>query len=345
MSFVAAWRKEVSRAFDLPGNSTAGRTIPVDFWGTPREVYANANLSIYSAQRCNARCAFCVEELRPASRGQDLRHTRATDVPDDTYFAALHATLVATAVLRPSVSITGGEPSLDPRLPEILRRTAGARKHTLTTNASGLLQHREGRTVLDHVLDAGVHHLNISRAHPDHDRNHRLMGYREGLTDDELMQVVRRCAAAGTRVRLSCVLLRSAIHDLQGVRSYLRFAQSVGVDAVIFRRLMGTDPTTHARNHVVRYCDRQRTELTPLLEGLSHAPDFHLQRQVVGYYYYVEVWRWQGVDVCFEEADLAQLERTKSRDDVVHELVFHPSGTLASTWQPYDGVLGPPPRG
>ena len=25
--------------------------------------------SVYSAQTCNARCAFCVEELRPASRG------------------------------------------------------------------------------------------------------------------------------------------------------------------------------------------------------------------------------------------------------------------------------------
>ena len=28
--------------------------------------------------------------------------------------------------------------------------------------------------------------------------------------------------------------------------------------------------------------------------------------------------------------------------DVIQELIFHPNATLASTWQPWDGVLGPP---
>jgi hypothetical protein len=48
------------------------------------------------------------------------------------------------------------------------------------------------------------------------------------------------------------------------------------------------------------------------------------------------------VDVVFEEADLARLEHVKQRaPDIIHELVFHPSAVLASTWQPWDGVLGP----
>jgi len=25
----------------------------------------------------------------------------------------------------------------------------------------------------------------------------------------------------------------------------------------------------------------------------------------------------------------------------IHELVFHPNAELASTWQPWDGILGP----
>lgn len=49
------------------------------------------------------------------------------------------------------------------------------------------------------------------------------------------------------------------------------------------------------------------------------------------------------MDVVFEAADLVQLERVKrAQPGVVHELVFHPSATLCSTWQPWDGVLGPP---
>ena len=54
------------------------------------------------------------------------------------------------------------------------------------------------------------------------------------------------------------------------------------------------------------------------------------------------MWRYDGMDVVFEEADLAQLEAAKRRDPAtIHELVFHPSGLLASTWQPWDGILGP----
>jgi cyclic pyranopterin phosphate synthase len=46
----------------------------------------------------------------------------------------------------------------------------------------------------------------------------------------------------------------------------------------------------------------------------------------MGYYYYVEVWRYGAVDVVFEEADLAQLEQVKLRDrQTIHELVFHPN--------------------
>jgi hypothetical protein len=47
------------------------------------------------------------------------------------------------------------------------------------------------------------------------------------------------------------------------------------------------------------------------------------------------------MDVVFEEADLARLEETKRVDpDLIHELIFHPNARLASTWQPWDGILG-----
>src|SRR5207247_2368843 len=75
-------------------------------------------------------------------------------------------------------------------------------------------------------------------------------------------------------------------------------------------------------------------------------PRFRLVRQIVGYYYYVECFRLGDVSVVFEEADLAQLETAKRlMQGVVHELVFHPNARLASTWQPWDGLLSskPPP--
>ena len=67
--FNEAWRREKYRAFDVFKNSTGRGVVEFELWGRPVTVYSNANFSIYSAQPCNAACRFCVEELRPASRG------------------------------------------------------------------------------------------------------------------------------------------------------------------------------------------------------------------------------------------------------------------------------------
>jgi cyclic pyranopterin phosphate synthase len=343
--FVPQWRRRKSAAFDLAANSTAGGTRTLDLWGRSIEIYGNANFSIYSAQVCNARCRFCVEELRPASRGRALAQQRTIEADDAVYFDALERCLDALRPMQPTISITGGEPSKDPRLPRILELCARfpSKRRSLTTNGSGLLdRHGDGR-LIEHIVAGGVEHLNISRAHPDHEHNARLMVFREGLSVEQLREVVAVARAGGTRVRLSCVLVERAIDSLAGIRSYLEFAAAIGVDNVIFRQLMHVDRDSVAENFVVAFSDRRRTRLEPLLDAMSEDHEFEFQRQIVGYYYYVEVWRHAGIDVVFEEADLAQLERTKqTMPGIVHELIFHPNAKLASTWQPWDGVLGPP---
>ena len=107
-TFNDTWRRQKSAAFDLYENSTAQNVVRFDLWGRPVTLYANANLSIYSAQRCNAACRFCVEELRPLSRGRLLQLQKTTEPDDTRYFRALENTLEALAPLSPTLSITGG---------------------------------------------------------------------------------------------------------------------------------------------------------------------------------------------------------------------------------------------
>ena len=313
LSFNANWRRLKSRAFDLNRNSTAGRTIRFALWGRPVEVYQNANLSVYSRQACNAKCHFCVEELRPSSRGDELQRQKTIESNDDLYFAAMEAVLDGLRPLHPTLSVTGGEPSKDPRLPRILSigEVYQSRKRTVTTNGSGLLDMRAGHHVIEWIADTKVKHLNISRAHPDHDVNAKLMVLKDGLNLEQLRQVVTIAQQGGTRIRLSCVLLKGQIDSVERIVDYLRFAQSLGVDNVIFRQLMHTDPATVLRNHVVQYSDRSRAKLETILDQSSDDTRFAFQRQIIGYYYYVEVWRYENIDVVFEEADLAQLEETK----------------------------------
>ena len=339
--------------------STGAGFLPVQFGATTYRVYDNANLSVYSAQTCNARCPFCVEELRPLSRGVELESQKRVLSDDDRYFEALDRALVVLGPVAPSVSITGGEPSLDPRLPEILAtlRRHAARKLTMTTNGSGLLNGiSAGGDVLERVLAAEPKHLNISRAHPDERINQRIMAIRPFHSNEALREIVMRANGSGVRVRLSCVLLNGYTETLQDCVAYLEWAASLGVDNVVFRQLMQVDPATVRRNYVTRFSDQRRAPMAPLLEsihpsgGLPGDSRFSFIRQVLGYYYYVEVYRYEGtagaVDVCIEGADLSIIERDRQRpgnEDVVHELIFHPDATLSSTWQPWDGVLLPAP--
>jgi cyclic pyranopterin phosphate synthase len=343
--FVDAWRRDKCRAFDLFTNSTARSLVEFDLWGRPVTVYANANFSIYSAQRCNAACRFCVEELRPASRGGLLSIQKSIEHDEVRYFRALEQTLDALRPLSPTISITGGEPSKDARLGRILQLAAThwAPRKTLTTNGSGLFDHRNGVRVIDIMCEARLNHLNISVAHPEREKNVRLMRLPSALSAQQLGAAVHLAKSAGIRVRLSCVLLSEAIHSLESILDYLGFARDIGVDNVIFRQLMQTDRTTNGDDSVVRYSDQQRALIEPILNRISHDVRFEFVRQIVGYYYYVEVWRCGGIDVVFEEADLGQLEVVKrSNPNVIHELIFHPNARLASTWQPWDGQLGPP---
>lgn len=354
MTVAPALRAAGPLAFDLERTSSAGFAAPQRIFGHTLRVYGNANLSIYVRQRCNARCAFCVEELRPLSRGVALADQRATEADDERYFARLDATLAEVGRVVRSVSVTGGEPSRDPSLPGILRRVAALPwlRRTMTTNGSGLWLQREGRPVIEHVVAAGLDHLNISRAHPDAAENARLMNMRGapedggGLPDDALAAAIARAEAGGVAVRLSCVLLAEGVADLAGVEAVLAWAAARGVRSVIFRELMRHDPERAAPGGVARYSDRQRVPMRPLLAALDAHPHFRPIRQIVGYYYYVEVFATERygapMRVTFEAADLARIEaQRRAAPDLIHELIFHPNGTLCTTWQPWDGQLGP----
>ncbi|MFC1743613.1 radical SAM protein [Candidatus Riflebacteria bacterium] len=342
--FIKNWRLKKSSAFELYTNSTAKKAIDFRLWNNSVTVYANANLSIYSAQECNAACGFCIEKLRPASRGLQLAQQKTIELDDIKYFSNLRAVLKALRPLNPSVSITGGEPSKDPRLPGILilLQEFNCRKRTITTNGSGLFDKYDGKSILDWLIEYNIQHLNISLAHPDLTENSRLMNLHDGLNLEALRQVTATCKNNLIRPRLSCILLKSEIDSLAKIITYLEFARSIGIDNVVFRELMKSHRVAENDYKIINFCESRRVKLTKILSELSNHNKFSFIKQVIGYYYYVEVWKYKNIDVLFEEADLRQLEKSKQKEPgIIHEMVFHPNATLCSTWQPWDGVLGP----
>ena len=64
------------------------------------------------------------------------------------------------------------------------------------------------------------------------------------------------------------------------------------------------------------------------------------EKNILGYYYYVEIYNYKGVAVCSESADLrVQKQEKDSHKDFVYEMVFHPNGNLNGSWVDSEDIL------
>ena len=312
-----------------------------DFEGKERRVYTNANLSIFTNESCNANCSFCVDQLRFENKGKTFVKSRIAD--DEEYFKRLEYVLKTLRPLNTSISVTGGEPTKSRRLIRILQliEKYGFRKRVITTNGSGLLDVYDNKFVLQYIIDAHFDHLNISKTHFHEDTNAKLMLFDNSyFTNEQMEYVVRRAIKAGVRPRLSCLLLKEGIHDVEGITKYLDFYGNMGVDNIIFRETMDYDESAMRNRAKMDFLRRNKIYLDDVWEEMEQDPRFAPLKQVLGYYYYVEIYKYKRIDVCMESANLRAIDQQKSKaPDTVFEMIFHPNGNLCGSWVEDEDIL------
>ena len=331
------------KAFDISDKEL----IPLKIGMKKYLIYGNVNLSVFLTDECNAVCKFCVARLRYFHEGVDFVKPKIDD--DEMYFERMKEVLAAVKSVNPSVSLRGGEPTLSHRLPRALSilDSFNARKRTITTNGSGLLRRVEldGKTILEKLIDYRLAHLNISRAHFDEKINQEIMQINGGFPNSDLEFIISKARRHNVRPRLSCMLLREHIHTISDVLAYLDWAESMGADNVVFRQIMSFNEASVMRGSIPEYCLKNTVDLNPLWEQIEKDTRFTIINQVLGYYYYVEVYRYRNIDVVFEAADLKQIDAEKRRSffklgsPVVYEMVFHPNGNLCGSWREGKEVL------
>lgn len=319
-------------------------SVPFRFVTGDRFAYKNLNLSIFVDDYCNADCKFCVAQLRYAHRG--LMYLKPHIEDDATYLRRVEEVLERIRPLDPSVSITGGEPTLSARLPEVLRivDSLGFRKRTITTNGSGLMTRRNGKTVLEHLLEHRWDHFSISRAHHDDEVNRRIMRFTkdsEYFGKDALRQVLRETAGTDLHHRMSCLLLREGIATVDGIRDYVDACHELGADNFIFRELMDYDRTA-VNSEKIAYCDANKVRLNDIWADLEGVPEFEPYLNILGYYYYVEIYKYRGCTVASESADMRRQYAEKGKHpEMVYEMVLHNNGNLCGSWVDTEDVLDP----
>lgn len=311
-------------------------------------IYHNANMSIHVTDKCNADCGFCIAHLRYLNEG--LVYLKPEISEDEKYYQRLDEILNLTKVINPSVSITGGEPTVNRKLPTILKilSSHNVRKRTITTNGTGLFYKVPGtdKTILDALSDYNLEHLNVSRAHFNNKLNAEIMVMKEHLMPEGMIEeIAQEAKIKNIKIRLSCALLKNGISSYDDIMRYIDWGLKLGADNIIFRQLMQFDDKKVQPGRIPIYCKTEEIDLIPIWEYFDSISDFELYHQVLGYYYYVEVRKFKGINVVSESADLriinSQLDKFKEKFNkkTAFEMVFHPNGNLCAGWNEHEQVI------
>ncbi len=190
---------------------SAGLPPPRDALARPLRVL---RLSVIEA--CNFRCPYCM----PADRIAD---DHGLDASSRLSFDELDTMARAFAALGASkLRITGGEPLLRKRLPELVARLAridGIDDIALTTNGSLLA------TQAHALRDAGLQRITVSLDTLDAEVFRRMSGGR-GALDDVLAGIEAARAAGFGPIKLNCVVQRG-LNDA-GIERLAEYARTGG---------------------------------------------------------------------------------------------------------------------
>lgn len=189
------------------------------------------NFTIVVDSRCNSKCDFCIFH----------DSEKIIRVCDETYLRNLEHIFYELRNLPIEVTITGGEPTLFPeRLVRILNLTKkyGLKHRTFSTNGIGLLNLYHGKLILQYMKECGaVRNINLSRMAIDQKENDSIF-HSNTLTLDEIKTIAQFCHINDMDVRLSCNLMKSYIHTPEQILDYIRMAEEVNIENIIFRELV-----------------------------------------------------------------------------------------------------------
>lgn len=213
---------------------------------------------VLAGNLCNNNCLFCMEHEREGGdfRGLDVSAARVRE-------------LLAEGAGSEEVMFTSGEPTLNPELPEMLRRARelGFRRIGLTTNGRRLSYERYARL----LLRSGLNHLVVSVHGPDarsHDAQTRSPGSFE-QTAAGLAVLSRLRREHRFTLHTSTVV---GTRNVRRLGEVLEFLRPFGVDQVVLNVMQPLGRAARLGRKVVAPYSEVVREVSALLRRLGDPP-------------------------------------------------------------------------
>ncbi len=173
---------------------------------------AATDLRISLTDRCQLRCTYCMPE-------DGLQWLRKSELLDDDEIVRLADVFVSLGV--ESIRLTGGEPTLHPRLPAIISRLAAlAPRPELSLTTNGVTLARDAGA----LATSGLDRINVSLDTLDRERFRRLT--RRDRLDDVLAGLAATAAAGLSPIKINAVLARE--HNLDEASDLVEWALRSG---------------------------------------------------------------------------------------------------------------------
>ncbi|MGW0358953.1 radical SAM protein [Nocardia nova] len=285
-----------------------------------------AILTVVVLSKCNAACHFCSNEITFTPAGRTLEWNSAVKRARD---------FALTAGVR-KVAYTGGEPTLHPqRLYELISKlNPGFAKSRLHTNGFGLFRdvtNSDGAKVplLDALIGAGLTGVSVSVAHHEAARNRQIMKLPRAWSgmDEASLSAVADLRSSSFTPRLSCVITREGVADVDDIFAYLEWGRALGFQRFIFRTCSDIPDEFKKPTSFSAFNDDNRMSLEPLsaaIEARAGVRRVFRQRKSDSK---VDVFEWGGitfdVDESGEEVD---------GDRKIRRLNLMPNGLTYTSW-------------
>lgn len=278
-------------------------TEQVTLFGKSYRMYTDDwkhHVHLKCTNRCDANCAFCIEKCsrhdpEDADAFLDSMRQVVGQLKDQGAFRTL--------------SVTGGEPTIFPRIQEVVDFANEVKPMLFSINSNG--------AKLDAIKEGSLNGwLNLSK-HAICDDNVFARNMRIGRCD----MLGFRCRQPNAKLRLQCVLgAYDGLGNIDAIDGFIDHYRDVA-DDFSFRSLI-----------IESECGR----MSPLFEKLRDAlfDGGYIVEQAVQDYYVYETYKRDGVTITLSWADMFQLQRYNEthKDNFLEEIIVHPDGMVTGSW-------------
>lgn len=263
---------------------------------------------------CNANCEFCIN-----------KNNIIPKLEIDNLLYSLDKLLSSIIKFKPTISITGGEPTLYPDIIlDIIKvcKLYGVRIF-LITNGSGLLKEtKNGVYLLERLLD-DVSLINISHSHHNYIKNSRIMKS-DILPDDKSMKDIFDIAKhSATKVRLSSLFIKEGINSLNMAMEYCDWAINLGCKYIVFRDLQKPQNTQNIEKYIIDNV----IPMENIWQELNNNSELNKSILIDKKYFDSRVIKYKNAEVRFQKFINDELLNNE-----IKEFVLYPNGKLLNGW-------------